>query len=528
MQQIKLRLEPRSRRTAPPVNASLDPSVASEPETLNRAAPPSRLILSLLSALEREGISYCHWKSNWRLNDWLSGEGDLDLLVARADVEKFSSVLARNGFKKAIVPRRMELPGIVNFYGYDAQLKRFIHVHAHFQLVLGHDASKNFRIPVETRLLESARLHGPIRVPAPEIELAIFIIRMMLKYSQMEHFLRAVSGKLEGFRSEIRQEYMYLFNIVDQVKLDQLILSLFPAIGTELFSECSEALLRGGPAGSMFRLRGKLEKSLSPLSRGSYFNDRKKRGFRIAAAAAVKLGIAKPVRKRFESGGRLIALIGGDGSGKSTSSNDVNKWLGKKFDVLQAHLGTPPRSMTTLAVIAAIRVRRQIVRTLQLLKRQPRKHVDPFDPEIDLLQRLRWLCTARDRFRLFRKLRRFTSNGGIAICDRFPCEKLQLMDSPRIGRSMGGREPNNLERVLIERELSYYRRISPPDQMIVLRVDPELAIRRKSSEPQKHVSARASELWNTDWSDTYAEIVDANRSKDEVTNTVRSLVWAEL
>jgi thymidylate kinase len=64
--------------------------------------------------------------------------------------------------------------------------------------------------------------------------------------------------------------------------------------------------------------------------------------------------------------------------------------------------------------------------------------------------------------------------------------------------------------------------------MIVLRVDPELAIRRKASEPQKHVSARASELWNTDWSDTYAKIVDANRSKDEVANTVRSLVWAEL
>ena len=170
MQQITLRLGAQSRRTAPPVDALLDPMVAHEPEVLYGAAPPSRLILSLLSELEHEGISYCHWKSNWRLDDWLRGEGDLDLLVARADVEKFAYVLARNGFKKALVPRRIDLPGIVNFYGYDEQLQKFIHVHAHYQLVLGHDASKNYRLPVESRVLESARLHGPIQVPAPEIE----------------------------------------------------------------------------------------------------------------------------------------------------------------------------------------------------------------------------------------------------------------------------------------------------------------------------------------------------------------------
>src|SRR5688500_12689074 len=45
------------------------------------------LIYRLGVALRERRVTYCHWKSNWRINRWMRGEGDLDLLVKRSDAE---------------------------------------------------------------------------------------------------------------------------------------------------------------------------------------------------------------------------------------------------------------------------------------------------------------------------------------------------------------------------------------------------------------------------------------------------------
>src|SRR5436190_22616166 len=83
-----------------------------------QSAEPLTLIAKLLAGLSEEKISYCHWKSNWKIDNWLAGDGDLDLLVARDDVSRFVALLSTLGFKQALVPARRELPGIVNYYGY--------------------------------------------------------------------------------------------------------------------------------------------------------------------------------------------------------------------------------------------------------------------------------------------------------------------------------------------------------------------------------------------------------------------------
>ena len=62
---------------------------------------PSTLALTyrLCQALEAERITYCHWKSNNALDRSASGDNDLDLLVSRADVPRFTGILYRLGFK---------------------------------------------------------------------------------------------------------------------------------------------------------------------------------------------------------------------------------------------------------------------------------------------------------------------------------------------------------------------------------------------------------------------------------------------
>ena len=83
----------------------------------------------------------------------VSGENDLDLLVHRDDARRFLAVLSRLGFNRALAPGGREHPGVAHFYGLDRDSGRLVHVHAHFQLVLGDDTTKNYRLPLEAAYL---------------------------------------------------------------------------------------------------------------------------------------------------------------------------------------------------------------------------------------------------------------------------------------------------------------------------------------------------------------------------------------
>ena len=84
-------------------------------------------------------------------------------------------------------------------------------------------------------------------------------------------------------------------------------------------------------------------------------------------------------------------------------------------------LGEPPKSLLTLLVGTTLKIRQKIFDSDDALNSKP-----------SLAQRLRWLCTARDRHKLYRKIRRHAANGEIVICDRYPVPILNFMDAPRI------------------------------------------------------------------------------------------------
>jgi thymidylate kinase len=87
---------------------------------------------------------------------------------------------------------------------------------------------------------------------------------------------------------------------------------------------------------------------------------------------------------------------------------------------------------------------------------------------------------------------------------------------------------NRLVRFLLKAETNYYNQIMPPDVLIVLRLDPEEAVRRKRDESEAHVRTRSTELWETDWRGTRAQVVDAGQSREDVRARLQSIVWKNL
>ena len=69
--------------------------------------------------------------------------------------------------------------------------------------------------------------------------------------------------------------------------------------------------------------------------------------------------------------------------------------------------------------------------------------------------------------------------------------------------------PSRLSRLLARLERRYYAAIGPPDLLLILRVEPELALRRRPEDPECRVRRRAEEILRVDWSKTPAHVLDA-------------------
>lgn len=494
-----------------------------ESRTRSLVAP---LIAKLCEALDEQQITYCHWKSNWRLERWMTGEGDLDLLVARADSEAFTHILSQLGFKQAMPTPDRDVPGILNFYGFDQEADRFIHLHVHYQLVLGHDLTKNYRLPIEKPFLESSIPEDLLPIPAPEFELIVFVLRMVLKYTATETMLRSALRKPTS-STEVWKELEYLEERSDERKLLSLLEENLPFIDASFFKRCVQSLHASCSNWERAAVKRQLRRRLKAQGRRPQLADTLLKPGRQIARVVREQVFKQSSRKRLANGGAVVALVGGDGAGKTTSVKEVSRWLNKKFVVKRFHIGKPRRSPLTLAVIVALRIQRRFGRRSRNYHAAQRNGSAPAVSP-GYLQLLRWVCAGRDRRRLYMKARRFATNGGISICDRFPVPQLRLMDGPNIQWAVEQARMNRLVKFLLEAENNYYRQIMPPDLLIVLRLDPEVAVRRKTDENETHVRTRSTELWQTDWEGTRAHIVDAGQTREMVQAGIQSLVWKNL
>ena len=69
------------------------------------------VVRTLFDALERDGVSYCHWKSNEHLLAGLAGATDLDVLIDRRQRHAVQDILSKVGYICGVrhAPRRQGL-----------------------------------------------------------------------------------------------------------------------------------------------------------------------------------------------------------------------------------------------------------------------------------------------------------------------------------------------------------------------------------------------------------------------------------
>ncbi len=476
-------------------------------------------VATLCTALAAKGIDYCHWKSNPFLDRSASGDNDLDLLVSRRDAQAFTELLWSLDVKEALAPETDDLPGVRNYYGHDRQTGRLVHIHAHFQLVLGNDLSKNYRLPVEQAYLDSSTQGELFRVPAPEFELVILVIRMVLKHATWDAILMRHNDLSPSERREL-----------DCLSTPQILARLDPAlsrlglIDRSMFDLCLRALQRGSSVWTRVMAGEQLQKALDACARQPHSIDLLMKFSRRAWLPILSHAFHYAPRNRTANGGLFVAIVGGDGAGKTTVIDELDEWLSDTFQVERLHMGKPAWSWTTIIVRGILK----IGTVLRLYSFEGDVYEESSGPH-GFAWFVRALCTARDRYLTYARARRSSSNGSIVICDRYSFPGFMQTDGPQCELALkASHTENRVLRLLARLENSYYQQIHLPDFLIVLKLDPEVAVKRKIDETELSVRARSSEVWGLDWTAMSASVVDASRSKAETLSCVRDLVWARL
>jgi thymidylate kinase len=489
-------------------------------------AMPSGLA-EVLDEFHRQQISYCYWKSSRRLPTVFAGEGDIDLLVAREDQHRAQVILAERDFKFFPSVGDRDHPATLSFLGYDERGGELIHIHLHFRLIGGERLLKNYRIPWEQVLLTRAVLHPTlaVRILEPTSEAVLLVARACLELSRLDpmtlYVWQATTRKFALDRAELAAR-------VDRAAFRDLAAEL---LGEDLAEPVADAFYSEQPLETQVRLRRRIRKHFAAHRSYNAVEARVRSAWRallwgVGSLNKHALHAPRPWNRRAPGGGCMVAIIGVDGSGKSTSVATMRAWLGAKIDVVPIYFGTGDGRPSLL--LRPFKLTMPLIR--RLLKGEPKPKVaahgklaGPAPGLLYSMLMMVWaVAVAVDKRKKLLAARRGTNRGLIVLTDRFPQNQIVgFNDGPLLTRLTA--VPNWLRR--FEGSVYDLARSLPPDLVIKLVVTPETAARREPEMDPAVIRKRIAALQQLELPGAHVVCVDAEQPLAEVIRAVKHEIW---
>ena len=475
---------------------------------------------NLISSLNHNRVIYCHWKSNVNLVEACNGYDDLDLLIDPNSFSIFNSIINELGFKQGLNFSQHHW-GVLHFYGLDSLTGEILHLHVYLKIVTGASLTKPIHIPLENFYLGLCSYHETgFKVPQKHLELFTYLIRLSWKYTGLVEIVL-----LNREKNRIIKELNYLYdnNIINELSkfLDQNDFG----VSIEHVTKFVNVLYNGNFIAKFFyafkfRYQAKVNVKHNFIYR--LFN-----GLKIAFMR-ISTKIFKNNKKILLTGGRTIAIVGLDGSGKSTVVGELEKWLKIHFQVNTCHFGKPRSSFRFILINVLIK----LLRKFKKLRKEIRANNEKVDYEgqYSFFYSLRNYVLSYDRMHIALKMHGFSLRGKIVLFDRYKSASRFMMDSPRLCylRAKG------INKVLAKIEEYNYSRIPSVDILIHLKVDVENAVKRNhlrvktGKESEEFIRKRY--LINDGIEYESANILNVNSDVEihEMLLNIKTYIWSKL
>jgi len=467
----------------------------------------------LLSRWEKNNVIYCHWKSINHLKEALSGETDLDIIVSTENAVKAEIVALSSGFVKMETEYLRKYPGVHDYVAYDSNRNLFIHLHLHYQFVLGDRWVKAFRLPLESQVLKRRVFSDEFStwVVSPGDELLLFCTRMSIKY------------KNSFTKKNIIREAKYLVQRCDDEKSISDLKSDYPAAVSVLALE----LLNKNCAKISRSFVKKVRKSMAIYRRMSLVKFRMLSNIRFFYRLIIefnrrKRNIFSFGRRTLPFGGLVVAFVGMDGSGKTSAIARNTQFFAKQMDVSSVFIGSGRSGAPWYRCLIFY-----IMGSKAKLKSHKQVGTEKKYPPYYLL----WVALfLSDRIKRIRELFKMKSSGQLVFVDRWPQDKISgSLDGPRLQRlnqkSILFNRIKKMEMESIKLSKMFY-----PDLVLRFIISPENSIMRKPGELTLEQANQAfKDLIEIKWpAESMVLDIDADRPIEEVDIQVRKAIWSKI
>lgn len=508
---------------------TIDPTPADRGPRPDRAAQALSLISALLNSLHRQGVPYCYWKSAARLPAVLAGEADLDLIAERTVQHLIMRVLAESGFKPFPSVHSRGHPAVISFLGHDEAAGRIVHVHLHLAVLTGERLLRNYVLPWAPAFIARAvpvpALYG-VRVLDPADEAVLLAVRACVELRRWDPItLRDWRISQDKFARDQQ-------TLAAKVERAQFCNRAVELVGEEAAYLLAADVYAAQWRGLSGRTRRRVRQALAEYRTYNGPEARARaawRGLHWLAGGLNKrhLHWPRPWSRLAPGGGCVVALMGVDGSGKSTVVAALRAWLGAEVDVMPIYFGTGDGRPSLLLLPFKL----MVPLFTRLLRQKPRgsSHgmVSDRAPGLVFSVLLAGWATvlAVEKRSKLRAAHRGARRGMVVIADRYPQDEIaDYNDGPLLPRL--AHVPAWLRRVE-SRSYALARRL-PPDLVIKLEAPPETLALREPSMDRRVIQDRVNALQRLRFPGARVVRVDATQPLDDVLRAVKAAIWSML
>lgn len=481
-------------------------------------------------------VRYCHWKSNEHLMQGLDGETDLDVYVSPLDEKIAESLLSDLLYIKCITQKGSRYPNVCEWMGFDKVSGKLVHVHLHYQIITGTKYCKEYVFPIDdliiaTRVLD---LDTNVYVTNPNLEIIILYCRIALKAKKKKHILL---GKGDC------REIEYLKSAIQNDKVLGLCNLLFGDKGEAFYSFIEKTNLSSVEWYRLFKFASQWLKPYRKYSklhvflRHHYFNIRNL----VIIFVNTKFDRYLINKKTLNNNSFAICFLGQDGSGKSTVTIELCKWLNWKLAAHRFYLGSGDHYkgiLNRLIIKGAKKNNKEkcsnpkgcsIDQTNKKTKKE-KKNLKNFVKSMILATNR--LVIARRAYKEVLKAEKYREKGGIPMFDRFPQLQFEgIYDGPKIAESY---RESGLDYAIVKKmaklEYRYIEKIQKyqPKLIFKLILPPEESIRRKPHESLSVVAKKHEITKQLQFPNSMVVMVDATQDYQQELLYIKNKIWESI
>ena len=476
----------------------------------------------LFTAWNDAKLLYCHWKSNEHLLPGLDGETDLDVLLSRDYQKEGESILRRLKFLQVRSQFGSRYPNVDDWIGFDYDTGKLIHIHLHYDLITGHRGMKEYTLHWTDMALRTRILNDEYGVYTmePNLEMVTLYTRIGLK-ADFKSLIRCRLGRFK-FSKNTQREIDWLKERVDKGKVYHLVNTFYGRKGKDMqrIMECKKITNT-----DLLKLRKLTEIRFREMSRVKYFMRVRELLYFLYLNWGKRI-VSKfhPVITRkvpYSGAGNKIVFVGQDGSGKSTVTNEIIKWLSWKLDATRFYFGSGDY--------------------FNPWQKKLRKGLRKFSrlPVCNYLYKMTtlWVLSLWGKYvrKNIKMVNRYVAKGGIAILDRFPqMQYAGINDGPKI-RKWSEKESSGwilkyIANRLAKREEKDIEYVwsNTPDVVFKLVLPVEESFRRKPHENRDAVRCKHDVIENLEFDNTKVYTIDATQNYEKEIIEIKRNIWSQL